>query len=146
MDNLPHSYKKITVIEPEKGWLALDFREIWAYRDLLYLLIWRDIKSRYRQMALDPLWIVLQPLMTIAIFSIVFGKFARISSDGVPYPVFAYTALLPWQLFATAATKSSESLVSNLHPTFRTHYVKRISANKRTTYGVYIRAATPPKM
>lgn len=95
MNNLPYSDKKITVIQLEKGWLALDFQEIWAYRDLLYLLIWRDIKSRYRQMALGPLWIVLQPLITIAIFSIVFGKFARISSDGVPYPVFAYTALLP---------------------------------------------------
>ena len=126
MNNLPYSDKKITVIQLEKGWLALDFQEIWAYRDLLYLLIWRDIKSRYRQMALGPLWIVLQPLITIAIFSIVFGKFARISSDGVPYPVFAYTALLPWQLFATAATKSSESLVSNLHLVSKVYFPRMI--------------------
>jgi lipopolysaccharide transport system permease protein len=126
MSNSPYFYKRVTVIQPERGWLALDFQEIWAYRDLLYLLIWRDIKSRYRQMALGPLWIVLQPLITIAIFSTVFGGFAKVPSEGVPYPVFAYTALLPWQLFATAATKSSESLVSNLHLVSKVYFPRMI--------------------
>lgn len=105
----------LTIIQSDQGWLPLNFEEIWAYRDLLYLLVWRDIRSRYRQMALGPLWIVVQPLMTIAIFSIVFGNFAQIPSDGIPYPIFVYAALLPWQLFATATIKASDSLVNNVH-------------------------------
>ncbi|PSF36735.1 phosphate ABC transporter permease [Aphanothece hegewaldii CCALA 016] len=105
----------LTIIQADQGWLPLNIDEIWAYRDLLYLLVWRDIRSRYRQMALGPLWIVLQPLMTIAIFSVVFGGFAKIPSDGIPYPIFAYAALLPWQLFATATVKASDSLVNNVH-------------------------------
>lgn len=105
----------LTIIQADQGWLPLNIDEIWAYRDLLYLLVWRDIRSRYRQMALGPLWIVLQPLMTIAIFSVVFGGFAKIPSNGIPYPIFAYAALLPWQLFATATVKASDSLVSNVH-------------------------------
>jgi lipopolysaccharide transport system permease protein len=108
-------HQDIIVIKPDRGWVPLELEELWAYRDLLYLLVWRDIKGRYRQMALGPLWIVLQPLLAIAIFSVVFGKFAKIPSDGVPYPIFAYTALLPWQLFATSTTKSADSLVSNIH-------------------------------
>jgi len=103
------------IIKPDSGWTSLELGEVWAYRDLLYLLVWRDIKSRYRQMALGPLWIILQPLMTIVVFSFVFGKFAQIPSDDLPYPIFAYTALLPWQLFATAMTKSADSLVNNIH-------------------------------
>jgi lipopolysaccharide transport system permease protein len=126
MKGSPHYHGEITVIRPDKGWIALDFSEIWAYRDLLYLLVWRDIKSRYRQMALGPLWIVLQPLMTIVIFTVVFGKFARIPSDGVAYPVFAYTALLPWQLFATATTKSADSLVSNIHLVSKVYFPRMI--------------------
>jgi lipopolysaccharide transport system permease protein len=117
---------EITVIQPDRGWIAIDFQEIWAYRDLLYLLVWRDIKSRYRQMALGPLWIVLQPLMTIVIFTVVFGKFARIPSDGIPYPVFAYTALLPWQLFATATAKSADSLVNNIHLVSKVYFPRTI--------------------
>ena len=112
--NIHHKRKNITIIQPQKGLIALDFQEIWAYRDLLYLLVWRDIKSRYRQMALGPLWIVLQPFLTIVIFTVIFGNFAKIPSDGSAYPVFAYTAFLPWQLFATATAKSSDSLVNNL--------------------------------
>lgn len=119
-------FPEITVIRPERGWVALRLAELWAYRDLLYLLVWRDIRSRYRQMALGPLWIVLQPLMTIVIFSLVFGEFAKIPSDGIPYPIFAYTALLPWQLFATATTKSSESLVSNIHLVSKVYFPRMI--------------------
>lgn len=122
MENL----RKTTVIEPDRGWVPLDIEELWSYRDLLYLLVWRDIKSRYRQMALGPLWIVLQPLMAIIIFSLVFGGFAKIPSDGIPYPIFAYTALLPWQLFATATTKSSESLVSNIHLVSKVYFPRMI--------------------
>jgi lipopolysaccharide transport system permease protein len=126
MRSSPHYPEDITVIKPDRGWIAIDLVELWAYRDLLYLLVWRDIKSRYRQMALGPLWIVLQPLMTIVIFTVVFGKFARIPSDGIAYPVFAYTALLPWQLFATATTKSSDSLVSNIHLVSKVYFPRMI--------------------
>jgi lipopolysaccharide transport system permease protein len=119
-------HPEITVIKPDRGWVSLELKELWAYRDLLYLLVWRDIKSRYRQMALGPLWIVLQPLMTIVIFTVIFGGFARIPSDGVAYPVFAYTALLPWQLFATATAKSSDSLVNNIHLISKVYFPRTI--------------------
>ncbi|MDV3001987.1 MAG: hypothetical protein N5P05_003593 [Chroococcopsis gigantea SAG 12.99] len=119
-------HEEITVIKPDRGWIAIDLQELWAYRDLLYLLVWRDIKGRYRQMALGPLWIALQPLMTIVIFSVIFGKFARIPSDGIAYPVFAYTALLPWQLFATATTKSADSLVNNINLVSKVYFPRMI--------------------
>lgn len=109
-----YSQTDIIRIQPDQGWALLKLRELWNYRDLLNLLVWREIKGRYRQMALGPLWIVIQPLMQIIVFSLVFGRLAKIPSDGLPYPIFAYTALLPWQLFATAVSKSASSLVANM--------------------------------
>ena len=101
------------VIEPTQGWLALEFDDLWRYRELLYFLTWRDIKVRYKQTALGAAWAILQPLLTMLLFSVVFGYFAGLPSEGIPYPVFTLTALLPWQLFAYALTQSSTSLVND---------------------------------
>ncbi|MEP6714102.1 MAG: ABC transporter permease [Terriglobia bacterium] len=98
---------------PTRGFLKLNLSEVWLYRELLYFLVWRDIKVRYKQTALGAAWAVLQPVMTMIVFSIFFGRLAKVPSDGIPYPVFAYTALLPWQLFAFALTESSNSLVGS---------------------------------
>lgn len=104
------SYSKI-VIRPAGSWASLQLRELWEYRELLYFLTWRDIKVRYKQTALGATWAVLQPFTTMVVFSI-FGRLAGISSDGLPYPVFTFCALLPWQLFAHALTESGNSLVA----------------------------------
>ena len=103
----------VIVLEPARGYVNLKLREVWEYRELLYFLVWRDVKVRYRQTALGAAWVVIQPLMTMVVFSVFFGKLAKIPSDGVPYPIFAFTGLLPWQLFANALTNSSNSLVGN---------------------------------
>lgn len=116
----------ITRIEADRGWSFVNLRELWAYKDLIYLLVWREIKGRYRQMALGPLWIVIQPLMSIVVFSLVFGRLAQIPSDGVPYPVFAFSALLPWQLFATAVNKSSASLVANMNIISKVYFPRMV--------------------
>lgn len=98
---------------PDKGLLHFNLRELWAYRELLFFLTWRDIKIRYTQTALGVTWAILQPLISMAIFSIIFGRLAKLPSGDVPYPVFAFTALLPWQLFAGALSRASTSLVAN---------------------------------
>ena len=100
-------------IEPAKGWTAVGLRELWQYRELLYFLTWRDIKVRYKQTALGAAWAIIQPLFMMLVFSLFFGRLARVPSDGIPYPVFSFCALLPWQLFAHALTESSNSLVGN---------------------------------
>jgi lipopolysaccharide transport system permease protein len=107
------SSSSVIVVSPSSGLIKLNLGDVWAYRELLYFLVWRDIKVRYKQTALGAAWAVLQPLMTMVVFSVFFGRLAKMPSDGVPYPVFAFTALLPWQLFAYALTESSNSLVSN---------------------------------
>jgi lipopolysaccharide transport system permease protein len=103
----------VTVIAPSKGWVALRLGALWRFRELLYFLIWRDVKVRYKQTVLGAAWAVLQPLLTMVIFSIFFGKLARMPSDGVPYPLFAYVALVPWTFFANGLTLSSGSLIAN---------------------------------
>jgi len=101
------------ILRPSRGFLSLKLRDVWEYRELLYFLVWRDVKVRYKQTALGAAWAILQPVMTILVFSVFFGRLAKVPSDGVPYPVFAFTALLPWQLFAYALSESSNSLVAN---------------------------------
>ena len=101
-----------TVIEPS-GTMALRPRELWDYRELLFFLTWRDIKVRYKQTALGAAWAVLQPLATMAVFSVFFGHLAKMPSDGFPYPIWAYAGLLPWQLFSYALTESANSLVGS---------------------------------
>ncbi len=103
----------VLVLEPSKGFLRLKLRDLWEYRELLYFLVWRDVKVRYKQTALGAAWAVLQPVLTMLVFSVFFGRLAKVPSDGIPYPVFAFAALLPWQLFAYALAESGNSLVSN---------------------------------
>jgi len=100
-------------IDPPKSWASIGLRELWEYRELLYFLTWRDIKVRYKQTALGAAWAVMQPFFIMVVFSLFFGKLAGVPSDGIPYPVFAFCGLLPWQLFAHALTESSNSLVGN---------------------------------
>ncbi len=112
---LPKSVTATTVIEPSRGWLNINFREVWSYSELLTLLIWRDISIRYRQSLVGIGWAVIQPVMTMVIFTVIFGKFAKLPSDGIPYPIFTYCALLPWTYFARSLTDSSDSLVASSH-------------------------------
>ena len=103
----------VVVIRPSRGWVALGLTEVWQYRELLYFLIWRDVKVRYKQTVLGVAWAVIQPFLTMVVFSVFFGRLARMPSDGVPYPIFAYTALVPWTLFANAVGQASNSLVGS---------------------------------
>ena len=102
-----------TFIDPPSGWTSIGFRELWDYRELLYFLTLRDVKVRYKQTALGAAWAVIQPLFMMVVFSLFFGRLAKVPSDGIPYPIFTFCALLPWQLFAHALTESSNSLVAN---------------------------------
>ena len=101
------------IIVPARGWQLLDLKELWRYREMLFFLAWRDIKVRYKQTVLGAAWAVLQPLLTMALFNIIFGTLLQVETSGVPYPLFAFAALLPWQLFAFALTHASESLVND---------------------------------
>lgn len=104
---------EVTWIRASKGWSMPDLRELWRYRELLYFLVWRDVKVRYKQTALGAAWAILQPFATMVVFSLFFGRLARMPSDGVPYPVFAYTALVPWTFFANGLSLSTGSLVGS---------------------------------
>ncbi len=103
----------LVVIEPSKGWIPLNLQDLWQYRDLLYILTMRDIKVRYKQTLLGALWAIIQPLFTMLIFTVFFGRLAQMPSDGIPYPLFAYAGLLPWTFFSNAVTNSGNSLVGN---------------------------------
>lgn len=101
------------VITPSHGWVSLRLRDLWEYRELLYFLIWRDVKVRYKQTGLGAAWAIIQPVATMVIFSIFFGGLAKIPSDGVPYPIFAFAGLLPWQFFATSLSQAANSVVNS---------------------------------
>jgi len=105
-----HSERVVEIVPPQ-GWPKIDFRELWAYRGLLLLLVWRDVKSRYSQTVLGAGWAILQPLLTMVVFTLIFGRLARMPSDGVPYSVFSLAALVPWTYFSTSLSGSSNSLV-----------------------------------
>ncbi len=104
---------QVTRIEPSKGWVALQLKELWAYRELLYFLIWRDVKVRYKQTALGAAWAIIQPVFTMIVFSLFFGRLAKVPSDGIPYPIFAYAALVPWTFFSHGLSQASNSLVGS---------------------------------
>jgi lipopolysaccharide transport system permease protein len=108
-----HEATPVLVIRASRGFLRLNLKDVWEYRELLYFLVWRDIKVRYKQTALGAAWAIIQPVMTMVVFSVFFGRLAKVPSDGIPYPVFAFAALLPWQLFAFSLTESSNSLVGS---------------------------------
>jgi lipopolysaccharide transport system permease protein len=108
----PEALQTLT-IRPPTGWASIGLRELWDYRELLYFLMWRDIKVRYKQTALGAAWAIIQPFFMMVVFSLFFGRLGKMPSDGIPYPIFVYCALLPWQLFAHALAESSNSLVAN---------------------------------
>jgi lipopolysaccharide transport system permease protein len=102
----------VVVIRPSTGWVALNLAELWAYRELLFFLVWRDVKVRYKQTALGAAWAILQPLLSMVVFTIFFGRLAGVGSDGLPYPIFSYVGLLPWTLFSQGVNQASSSIVS----------------------------------
>jgi lipopolysaccharide transport system permease protein len=124
------------VYEPSRGLIPLNLRELWEYRELLYFLTWRDIKVRYKQAALGVAWAVLQPLFTMIIFSVIFGQLAKLPSEGIPYPVFSFAALLPWQFFANALTHSSTSLVGNSNLLTKVYFPRLIIPLSAVTAGL----------
>ena len=99
-------------IQPPRLKNSVNFHDLWEFRELLFFLLWREVQGRYRQMAFGPLWIILQPIITVAIFSMVFGGLAQLPSEGIPYPIFVYAALLPWMLFSNSMRNAAQSLVS----------------------------------
>ena len=110
----PHAAASPTIrVKPSRGWVSLNLNELWEYRELLYFLIWRDVKVRYKQTVLGAAWAIIQPFFTMLVFTLFFGRLAKIPSDGLPYPVFAYAALVPWTFFANGLSQSSNSLVGS---------------------------------
>ena len=133
--SLPPSEAHLS-IEPPHGWAALELRELWLYRELLFFLAWRDIKLRYKQTALGAAWAILQPLLTMVIFSVIFGQLAKLPSDGIPYPIFTYAALLPWQLFSFALTNSSNSLINSQNLISKVYFPRLIIPLASTLAGL----------
>ncbi|MBI1176059.1 ABC transporter permease [bacterium] len=111
--NATNYQKPLIVIRPRSGWAAIDLRELWEYRDLLFILIGRDVKLRYKQTALGVAWVVLQPLLAALIFTVVFGRYAKMPSDGLPYLLFVFTGLVVWNFFSGAIQRASNSLITN---------------------------------
>ena len=105
----------VTFLRPSRGWTALNLSALWAYRELVYFLTWRDIKVRYKQTVMGAAWAIIQPFFTMVVFSLFFGRLAKIPSDSIPYPIFSYAALVPWMFFANGLTYSSNSLVGSAH-------------------------------
>jgi lipopolysaccharide transport system permease protein len=121
MNSPPHLH-----ISPPKKWIPIDLHELWNYRELLYTFTWRDVKIRYKQTALGFLWAILQPLCMMLIFTVFFGRLAKIPSDGIPYPLFVLAALLPWTLFAEGITRSTSSMITNSHIMTKVYFPRLI--------------------
>src|SRR5258705_8444289 len=116
----------ITVIRCSSGFSNLDLGAVWQFRELLYFLAWRDVKVRYKQTAIGAAWAILQPFLTMVVFSIIFGELLKVPSDGVPYPVFAYAAVLPWNFFAGALTRSGNSLIADANLISKVYFPRLI--------------------
>jgi len=116
----------ITIIEPKKGWVPIDLKEIWDYRELLYFLTKRDIKVRYKQTVLGGLWAIIQPVFMMVVFTLFFGRLAKMPSDGIPYPIFVYAGLLPWTYFANAVSASGNSLVGSANLITKVYFPRLI--------------------
>ena len=123
----------LVMIRPSPGWVPLDLKALSDYKELLYFLAWRDIKVRYKQTVLGAAWAIIQPFFTMVVFSIFFGRLAKIPSDGLPYPIFAYCALLPWQLFAHALGESSNSLVANQNLITKVYFPRLVIPSSAVT-------------
>src|SRR5262245_23820205 len=113
-------------IRPSKGWVSLKLRDVWAYRELLFFLLWRDVKVRYKQTVLGIAWAVIQPLFAMLVFTLFFGTLAGVPSDGIPYPLFAYAGLLPWTFFSNAVTNSGNSLVGSANLITKVYFPRMI--------------------
>src|ERR1700675_3307099 len=120
------SVPTIVRIEPPHGWLELRLAEVWEYRELLFFFIWRDVKIRYAQTVVGVIWVVLQPLMTMGVFTIFFGRLAKLPSQGLPYPVFYFAALVPWAYFSTALTSCTSIVVSNQHVITKVYFPRLV--------------------
>src|SRR4026207_1761528 len=116
----------LVVIQPSKRWSILSFKDIWAYRELLFFLTWRDVKVRYKQTALGAAWAILQPLFMMLIFTIFFGGIAGVASAGIPYPLFALAGLVPWTFFSNAITASGNSLVGSANLITKVYFPRLI--------------------
>ncbi len=112
-ENGEHSLEFVTIIKPPRGWFHIDLKELWQYRELAYFFVWRDLKVRYKQTVIGVLWAILQPFMAMVVFSVFFGRFVGIPSDGIPYPVFVYAGLLFWNYFSFGLSHSANSMVEN---------------------------------
>src|SRR5215217_1359325 len=119
---------QVVLIKPSKGWVSLNLRSLWEYRELLYFLVWRDIKVRYKQTALGAAWAILQPVMTMVVFTVFFGRLAKLGdkTGGIPYPIYVYTGLLAWTFFANSITKCSNSLVSSANLITKVYFPRLI--------------------
>lgn len=125
-----------TVIEPSRGWVPLKLSELWEYREVLYFLVLRDIQVRYRQTLIGAGWAIIQPLMTMVVFSVFFGRLAKIPSDGIPYPLFAFAALVPWSFFANGLTQSANSLVHSGHLITKVYFPRLLVPMARVLSGL----------
>lgn len=122
----PPSPSRLVRLAPARRWPRVDFAELWSYRSLFYFLVWRDVTVRYAQTVLGAAWAVLQPVLSMVVFSVIFGRFAGVPSEGVPYAVFSLTALVPWSYFSTALTLSSNSLVNNAHLVTKVYFPRLV--------------------
>ena len=126
----------LTIIEPSKGWIPVDLKEIWNYRELLYFLTKREIQVRYKQTVLGGLWAIIQPVFTMIVFTLFFGRLARIPSDGIPYPIFVYAGLLPWTYFANALSSSGNSLVGSANLISKVYFPRIIIPGSTSLAGL----------
>ena len=131
------SVAPVIVVKPSKGWISLKLRETWQYRELLYFLTWRDIKVRYKQTVLGAAWAIVQPFFTMVVFSLFFGKLAKVPSDGIPYPIFAYAALVPWTFFANGLSQSSNSLVGSANLIKKVYFPRLVVPISSVISGVF---------
>lgn len=116
----------VTIIRPKRGWWDINLPELWEYRELLYFFVWRDIKVRYKQTAIGAAWAIIQPFMTMVVFSLFFGKLAKIPSNGLPYPIFYYSALLPWTYFAGALQNATNTIVTHQNLVKKVYFARLI--------------------
>jgi len=126
----------VTVIEPSRGWVPVKLRELWEYREVLYFLVWRDIKVRYRQTLIGAIWAIVQPFMTMVVFTVFFGRLAKMPSDGMPYPLFAFAALVPWTFFANGLTQGANSLVASGHLITKVYFPRLLVPSARVLSGL----------
>lgn len=129
LNQTPHSLPSpppVIILRPQRGWITLNLPELWEFRELLFFLTWRDIKVRYKQTVLGAAWAIIQPLFTMVIFSLFFGQLAKVPSDGLPYAVFSYAALVPWTFFATVLTQASNSLVMDANMLKKVYFPRLI--------------------